>query len=60
MEPSTLIYALNGFKLTYRITILVIDTIFVNNYTFSIRGWLLGNHVDVLATWIYMVARYIW
>ena len=30
MEPNTLIYALNEFKVIYRKIILIIDTIFVN------------------------------
>ena len=69
MEPSTLIYALNEFKVAYRKILLIIlirNTIFVNNYKkliyfrkLNFRGWLLGNHTFVkifliqCATWIY-------
>ena len=72
MEPNTLIYALNEFKVAHRKLLLIINTIFVNNYKkliyfrkLNFRGWLLGNHTFVkifhiqCATWIYMVARYI-
>ena len=36
MEPNTLIYALNEFKVTYPKVIHIIDASFVNNHTFSI------------------------
>ena len=32
MEPNTLIYALNEFKVSYRKILLSINTIFANNY----------------------------
>ena len=36
MEPHTLIYALNEFKVTYRKIILIIDTTFIIISIFSI------------------------
>ena len=32
MEPNILIYALNEFKVSYRKIVLILNTIFVNNY----------------------------
>ena len=71
MEPNTLIYALNDFKVSYRKILLnyfqfLLIIIKINIFSkINFRGWLLGNHTFVkifliqCATWIYMVARYI-
>ena len=55
MEPITLIYALNEFKVTYcKILQLIIDTIFVViNILVARQSYLCENST----TWIYMVAR---
>ena len=68
MEHNTLIY-MNEFKVTYRkLYSLYVDTIFVNNYKFSIikfqvlvarQPYLRKIFPICSATWIYMVARYV-
>ena len=70
MEPNTLIYALNEFIVIYRKILLIIFTNFIIiipiiNFQglFARQPYLCNNtylvcYLDI-ATWIYMVARYI-
>ena len=68
MEPYTLIYALNEFKVIYSKIILIIDTIFIIINIFSIikfqglvarQPYLYKNIPYLCATWTFLVTRYI-